>query len=93
MQEKVETIWASRRKRVQLRALQVRKETLRLKAEINKLQERKTLRDDFAAEALNGILSNDGIAKQSVTQDVFEVISTAAYQFADAMLKVRKRDV
>ncbi len=44
-----------------------------------------TLRDYFAAAALQGMLSN------SKNYDSFDGYSDAAYEYADAMLESRKR--
>ena len=52
------------------------------------IQEGATLRDYFAAKAMNGILSNhcmiDNVTEQSVVW-----VAKESYQMADAMLKAR----
>lgn len=54
-----------------------------------------TLRDYFAAKALQGLLS-DSIWMKSLShnfpeQDITEKTATAAYNFADAMLRARDK--
>ena len=52
------------------------------------IQEGMTLRDYFAATAINGILSNEGRAgtPESILDDC-----SRAYQYADAMLDARNK--
>lgn len=51
------------------------------------------IRDLFAGQALQGLLSCDdpGQLVQSPTKDTAETYADAAYVYADAMLKRRKR--
>lgn len=51
------------------------------------LQEGMTLRDYFAASALRGMLVDPGAPPMPTVKDAW---ATAAYQFADAMLKARQ---
>lgn len=47
-----------------------------------------TLRDYFAAKAMQGILSNNSMI-DTATESTFEWVTKNAYQLADAMLKAR----
>ena len=49
-----------------------------------------TLRDYFAAKALNAFVANAAIMKTATRADV-EQVAEQAYRFADAMLKERKK--
>lgn len=51
-------------------------------------QEGMTLRDYFAAKAMNGILSNPAMI-DTATDQTIEWVAKNAYQMADAMLKAR----
>lgn len=47
-----------------------------------------TLRDYFAAKAMNGILANNAMI-DTATDQTLEWVAKNAYQMADAMLKAR----
>lgn len=47
-----------------------------------------TIRDYFAAKAMNGILSNSGMI-DTATDQTLEWVAKNAYQMADVMLKAR----
>lgn len=49
-----------------------------------------TLRDYFAAQALNAIISNSGLVT-SKASDASELICRDAYELADAMLRERQK--
>jgi len=49
-----------------------------------------TLRDYFAAKAVQGLLaSGPSLASGATAGDIFEAVALDAFQFADAMLKAR----
>lgn len=50
-----------------------------------------TLRDYFAAKAMQGIFSNPKLCDVSERQDVTVWVSRRAYQAADAMLSTREK--
>ncbi|MBS7783753.1 hypothetical protein KIV33_10950 [Providencia thailandensis] len=52
------------------------------------IQEGATLRDYFAAKAMNGILTNTAIIDELPDSHI-EWVATIAYEMADAMLKAR----
>lgn len=52
------------------------------------IQEGATLRDYFAAKAMNGILANNAMI-DTATDQALEWVAKSAYQAADAMLKAR----
>lgn len=49
-----------------------------------------TLRDFFAAAALQGILSNDSVHYQIQNDYILDDAAKRAYEFADSMLKARE---
>jgi hypothetical protein len=49
-----------------------------------------TLRDYFAAKALQGLLA-DQAPYDEITFDISEVYARISYEYADAMLKARKQ--
>ncbi|SPX93978.1 Uncharacterised protein [Morganella morganii] len=49
-----------------------------------------TLRDYFAAKAMQGILSNSAMI-DTATESTFEWVTKNAYQLADAMLRAREK--
>lgn len=51
-------------------------------------QEGMSLRDYFAAKAMNGILANNAMI-DTATDQTLEWVAKNAYQMADAMLKAR----
>jgi len=56
--------------------------------------EESTLRDYFAAAALTGLVSQLGtiaMAEQKSKVDGVDIAASAAYDFADAMLKAREK--
>lgn len=53
-------------------------------------QEGMTLRDYFAAKAMQGILSNNSMI-DTATESTFEWVTKNAYQLADAMLRAREK--
>lgn len=57
--------------------------------EVNRVSGGMTLRDYFAAKAMQGILANPG-QLDNVTDDAAGWVSRDAFKVADAMLKVRE---
>ncbi|HHK9512412.1 TPA: hypothetical protein ACQZHH_003695 [Morganella morganii] len=49
-----------------------------------------TIRDYFAAKAMQGILSNNSMI-DTATESIFEWVTKNAYQLADAMLRAREK--
>ncbi|EKQ1113553.1 hypothetical protein [Morganella morganii] len=49
-----------------------------------------SLRDMFAAKAMQGILSNNSMI-DTATESTFEWVTKNAYQLADAMLRAREK--
>ena len=49
-----------------------------------------SLRDYFAAKAMQGILSNNSMI-DTATESTFEWVTKNAYQLADAMLRAREK--
>lgn len=49
-----------------------------------------SLRDYFAAKAMQGILSNSAMI-DTATESTFEWVTKNAYQLADAMLRAREK--
>ncbi len=49
-----------------------------------------TIRDYFAAKAMQGILSNNSMI-DTATESTFEWVTKNAYQLADAMLRAREK--
>ncbi|MET4888049.1 hypothetical protein JA116_08140 [Morganella morganii] len=49
-----------------------------------------TIRDYFAARAMQGILSNNSMI-DTATESTFEWVTRNAYQLADAMLRAREK--
>lgn len=49
-----------------------------------------TIRDYFAARAMQGILSNNSMI-DTATESTFEWVTKNAYQLADAMLRAREK--
>ncbi len=64
------------------------------RAEVEVLMQKESLRDMFAAKALQGIMSNDDLLKGSINGSsdikVKAAISKDAYELADAMLAARE---
>lgn len=58
---------------------------------VEAILEQPSLRDFFAAKALQGIVSTDNTATRTGEKDVYAVqAAEAAYRYADAMLKARE---
>jgi len=51
-----------------------------------------TLRDYFAAKAMQSIMDQPIIKLDSTTNDTFEILAIHSYQVADAMLKERENN-
>lgn len=49
-----------------------------------------SLRDMFAAKAMQGIMSNNAMI-DTATESTFEWVTKNAYQLADAMLRAREK--
>lgn len=49
-----------------------------------------TIRDYFAAKAMQGILSNNSMI-DTATESTFEWVTKNAYQLADAMLRAKEK--
>lgn len=56
--------------------------------EYKRIQSGMTLRDYFAAKAMNAFVANPNIMKTAVRADV-DAVAKEAYRFADAMLSAR----
>ena len=56
--------------------------------EHKRIQSGMTLRDYFAAKAMNAFVANSNILKTAVRADV-DAVAREAYRFADAMIRAR----
>lgn len=55
------------------------------------MNDEKTLRDEFAMAAMNGLLSSPGEIERDTFDDVVQSIADMAYEYADAMLERREQ--
>lgn len=93
--EIIETIWASKKRRVQARAKAMKLQNMKIEAEMREIKEKLTLRDHFAGLAPITFrdayfLIQSELEEKKCYSDVIKLLVELRFEYADAMLKARE---